>query len=99
MVQASAGLRKTSHTLSIQRPHHRLGAKRANGSSMFHEKAKEAACCAGSAPTTMVSAPTMAVLAAIATSAVDTAVAADFPAPATLVAMESAMDDRKMSPT
>jgi len=47
----------------------------------------------------MVSAPTMAVLAAMAKRAVETAVAADFPAPATIVAMESAMDDRKMSPT
>ena len=41
----------------------------------------------------------MAVLAAIAKRAVETAVAADFPAPATMVAIESAMDDRKMSPT
>jgi hypothetical protein len=47
----------------------------------------------------MVRAPTIAVAAAMPTSAVDIVVAADPPAPATMDAIESAMDDKKMSPT
>ena len=57
------------------------------------------ACLCMSAPTMMVRAPTMAVLAAMQTRAVDTAVAADLPVPATIVAMESAIEDKNMSPT